>query len=188
MVGNQGHQRGQGLLGLRSRRGRGCNRGRRGGPGRVGRGRGRRDLKRGDTGRGRGRETGHGTKTTNLGDGAAKRGDRVGLDCRLLLAVFALLVQLLLLVFLVLDSGFADEVGEFGQELVHGVTTLTLVEDVGGTTLLEGSKTRDGVDIFAVEHVDTVQTKDILGRGGCCGRGGCSHCVQKRDEEVGGRD
>lgn len=121
---------------------------------------------RGGAGRGRGLETGHGPKTTNLCDGVTERGDRVGLDRGLLLAVFALLQLLLLLVLLVLGGRFTDEVGEFGQELVHGVTTLTLVEDVGGTTLLEGGETRDRVNVFAVEHIDTVQTKDVLGHGG----------------------
>lgn len=74
------------------------------------------------------------------------------------------------------SGGFTNEVGELGKELVHGVTTLALVEDVGCTTLLEGGETRDRVDVFAVKDVDAVEAENVLG-GWCCWGGGCGgHC------------
>lgn len=83
-----------------------------------------------------------------------------------------LFLLLLLLCSSDFSGGFANEVSKLGKELVHSVTTLALVEDVGCTTLLEGGETRDRVNVFAVEDVDAVKAEDVLG-GWCCWGGGC---------------
>ena len=57
---------------------------------------------------------------------------------------------------------FADKVGEFSKELIHCITSLTLIEDMCSTALFEGSETRDRIDILAVENVNAVEAEDVL--------------------------
>lgn len=51
---------------------------------------------------------------------------------------------------------------KLGHELIHCVTTLTLIDDMCGAAFLERGEAGDGIDIVLVEDVDAVKTKDVL--------------------------
>jgi hypothetical protein len=64
-------------------------------------------------------------------------------------------------------SRFSDKGSELSEELVHGITSLALIQDMGCPTSLKCCQASDRVDVFAVEDVDSVYAKYILGVGGC---------------------
>lgn len=52
---------------------------------------------------------------------------------------------------------------ELGHELIHCITTLTLINDMCGAAFLERGEAGNRIDIVLIEDVDAMETKSVLG-------------------------
>lgn len=64
-------------------------------------------------------------------------------------------------------SRFSDEGSELSEELVHGITSLALVQNMGCPATFECCQTGNRVNVFAVENIDPVDAENVFGVGGC---------------------